>query len=87
MSHNTLAVKRVQQQRGVKIDSLCSFCNRLDEDGEHLFFKCKEVRPAWCELNLEGIRCEQLAAVSARGEMKTILRLRGKEQLTIILIL
>ena len=56
MSHNTLAMKRVLEHRGVKTDTLCSICNRLDEDGEHLFFKCKEVKVAWCELNLEGVR-------------------------------
>jgi hypothetical protein len=87
MSHNTLAMERVPKRRGVKTDTLCSICNRLDEDGGHLFFKCKEVKVAWCELNLEGVRCNLMAAGSARQVMESILGLRGKEQLTVILLL
>jgi len=62
-------------------------CNRLDEDGAHLFFKCKEAKAAWRELNLERIRCALTEAGSARGVMETILKLKGKEQLTVILLL
>ena len=87
MSHNTLAVKRMLKRRGVKTDTLCSMCNRLDEDGAHLFFKCKEAKTAWRELNLERIRCALLEAGSARGVMETILRLQEEEQLTVILLL
>lgn len=39
MSHNTLSVKKVLQRRAVKIETVCSICNRLDDDGGHLFFK------------------------------------------------
>ena len=85
MSHNTL--KRVLKHRGVKTDTLCSFCNRLDEDGGHLFFKCKKVKVAWRELNLEGVRCNLMAAASAREVMESILSLRGQEQLTAIMLL
>lgn len=87
MSHNTLAIKRVLKHRGVKTDTICGMCNRLDEDGGHLFFKCKEVKVAWRELNLDGVRCSLMAANSARGVMESILGLRGKEQLTVIMFL
>jgi hypothetical protein len=60
-------------------------CNRLDEDGAHLFFKCKEAKIAWRELNLERIRCALTEAGSARRVMETILKLKGKEKLTVIL--
>lgn len=39
MSHNTLALKRNLKHRGVKTDTLCSICSRLDENGGHLFFQ------------------------------------------------
>ena len=87
MSHNTLPVKRMLSRRGVKTDTLCNMCNRLDKDGAHLFFKCKEAKTAWRELNLERIRCALTEAGSARGVMETILKLKGKEQLTVILLL
>jgi len=31
-------------RRGMRIDPKCPVCNRFDEDGGHLFFKCKTVR-------------------------------------------
>ena len=50
--------------------------------------KCKEVKVAWRKLNLEGVRCNNLmAAGSARQVIESILGLRGKEQLTVILLL
>lgn len=87
MSHNTLALKRLLKHRGVKTDTLCSVCNRLDEDTGHLFFKCKEVKIAWRDLNLEGVRCKLMASAAAREAMEIILSLRGKEQLTVIILL
>lgn len=53
LGHNTLAVRRNMQQRGMKIGTLCCMCGHLDEDGGHLFLKCKEVKAVWRELNLE----------------------------------
>ena len=29
----------------------------MDEDGGHLFCKCKFVKHIWRELNLEDVRC------------------------------
>ena len=50
--------------------------------------KCKEVKVAWRKLNLEGVRCNNLmAAGSARQVIESILGLRGKEQLIVILLL
>jgi len=45
------------------------------------------VKVAWCELNLEGVRCNLMAAGSERQVMESILGLRGKEQLIVILLL
>ena len=44
-------------------------CRRLDEDGGHLFLKCKEVKGIWRELNLEEARRDLAEASSARNVM------------------
>jgi hypothetical protein len=31
-------------------------CNRMNEDGAHLFFKCKEVKKVLRELGMESTR-------------------------------
>lgn len=49
-------VKRKQ----VELDTRCPICMRLDEDGGHLFLKCKLVKHLWRELQLEDVRLELL---------------------------
>lgn len=39
MCHNTLALKRILKRRGVKTDTLCTMCSRLDEDGGASIFQ------------------------------------------------
>jgi hypothetical protein len=43
MGHNSLALRVNLQRRGMKMDTWCVMCGRYDEDGAHLFFKCKHV--------------------------------------------
>ena len=43
MAHNTTAVRVELRRRGMEVDTKCVLCNRLNEDGSHLFFKCKYV--------------------------------------------
>ena len=62
-------------------------CSRLDEDGGHLLFKCKESKGAWRELNLKAIRCQLAAAVTALEVMEIIVKLQGKEQIVVIFLL
>jgi hypothetical protein len=57
---------------GVKIDTKCCICGRLDEDGGHLFLKCKGVKRIWRELNLEMVRTELVQADSARTMMERV---------------
>lgn len=56
LAHNSLSVRQNLVRRGVKSDTSCPFCNRLDEDCGHLFFKCKKIRACWQVLNLEDKR-------------------------------
>lgn len=87
LSHNTIAVRRVLQRRGMKIDTRCCVCGRLDEDGGHLFLKCKEVKKLWREMNLEDVRCRLIEAASAKEMIEMILTLKEKEQNTVITLL
>lgn len=41
----------------MELDTRCVMCRRISEDGGHLFFHCKYVKPVWLELNLEETRC------------------------------
>lgn len=56
MAHNSLALRVNLRRRGMELDTKCVMCNRLDEDGGHLFLKCKLVKQLWRELNLEDVR-------------------------------
>jgi hypothetical protein len=62
-------------------------CGRLDEDGGHLLFKCKEVKNVWQELDLEHARCRLAEAQSTREMMEMVLKMKGKEQLTVVMLL
>jgi hypothetical protein len=87
LSHNTLALRKSLQRKGMKIDTHCCMCGRFDEDGGHLFFKCKAVKEVWRALNLETIRCELAESVSARDMMEKVLKLDPKTQIMVVLLL
>jgi hypothetical protein len=40
----------------MEIDTICPMCNRLDEDGGHIFLHCKMVKQLWRNLELEEAR-------------------------------
>jgi hypothetical protein len=42
-THNSLAVNRNLERRGMEVDTGCIMCKRKIEDGGHLFFNCKWV--------------------------------------------
>uniref|UniRef100_A0A452ZUW8 Reverse transcriptase zinc-binding domain-containing protein n=1 Tax=Aegilops tauschii subsp. strangulata TaxID=200361 RepID=A0A452ZUW8_AEGTS len=57
VKHESLALLTNMHKRGLKVESTrCLFCGRADEDGAHLFIKCKAVKEGWRELALEGER-------------------------------
>uniref|UniRef100_A0ACD6A1I4 Uncharacterized protein n=1 Tax=Avena sativa TaxID=4498 RepID=A0ACD6A1I4_AVESA len=51
-AHNSLRLRMNTKRRGMVCDTKCVCCQRLDEDGAHLFLKCKEVKYVWRELKL-----------------------------------
>ena len=61
-ANNSLALKCNLKRRGMELDSSCFISQRYDEDGAHLFFKCKWARKLWRELGWESVR-EQLSTL------------------------
>jgi hypothetical protein len=45
--HNSHPLHMNLKRRGMVLDTRCVVCNRLDEDGAHLFFKCKPMVKVW----------------------------------------
>lgn len=56
VAHNSLPVRRNIARRGMKGETICPMCCRLDEDCGNLFFKCQGVKEVWRMLNLESAR-------------------------------
>lgn len=86
-THNSLAVNRNLERRGVEVDVSCIMCSRQIEDGGHLFFKCKCVKPLWRELLLENQRCVLAGMGSAKDIMEHALKLEEKVQMKVALLL
>jgi hypothetical protein len=66
LAHNSLPVRRNLARRGIKTDTLCPVCNRLDEDCSHIFFKFKYVKHCWRLLNMEEHRVMLLGCQSGK---------------------
>ena len=81
MAQNSLHLKMNIQTRGVKLDTRCPVCNRLDEDGGHCFLKCKFVRRCWLELRLESARQRLLLRPSTMEFAQELLLLKEDERL------
>ena len=75
LARNSLPLKMNIQRRGMKLDTRCPVCYRLDEDGGHCFLKCKFVRRCWLDLQLEPIRQSLLSKASAWDVLKEVLLL------------
>ncbi|XP_066334061.1 uncharacterized protein [Miscanthus floridulus] len=86
LARNSLALKLNLQRRGIKLDTRCPVCNRLDEDDGYCFLKCKFVKHCWSDLRLEHVRLELLAKRSARDVVQAVLQQKVDRLKTIILL-
>lgn len=69
VQHESLALRTNLIRRGMKLDDVkCLFCGRADEDGGHLFVKCKAVKVIWRGLDLEESR-QKLEKIGSAHEM------------------
>jgi hypothetical protein len=87
LAHNSLSLKRNLQRRGIDRDTRCVFCRRLDEDGAHLFLKCKEMIAVWKELGLEDIRQRMCSYQHAGAMLEEIMKLDKKKQISVCCLL
>ncbi|WVZ50515.1 hypothetical protein U9M48_001761 [Paspalum notatum var. saurae] len=79
LAHNSLPVKGNLARRGIKTDTLCPLCCRLDEDCGHLFLKCKLVKHSWRAMDLEHIRNELESCRSGKEAILRIMNLQKNE--------
>ncbi|GJN32061.1 hypothetical protein PR202_gb20534 [Eleusine coracana subsp. coracana] len=85
--HNIIAVRGNLWRRGVDINTNCVQCNRVHEDGGHLFLKCKHMREAWALLNLEQICQKLVEQTTAHDVVKVLLSLDRKVQIQSIILM
>ena len=71
----------------MSLDTACCMCGRFDEDGAHLFFKCKDVRQVWSHLQLDQTRVNLAQVLSARELVEAVLNMHQDEQRKVITFL
>jgi len=87
LAHNSLALRFNFERRGMKLDTWCVMCNRLGEDGCHLFFKCKYVRELWRCAVLENWREKLAVCGTAKEVARMILEIQDDNSLKILFLL
>ena len=79
LGHNTLAMRNTLTRCGMELYTRCVVCNKLGEDGGHLFYKCKYVKHLWQELNLEHVKLQLDERTSAKDMLQMIWELEEME--------
>jgi hypothetical protein len=75
------------ERRGILCDTLCVCCKRLDEDGAHLFLKCKEMRGLWKSIGMEEL-CDRMSTYeNAQALVQEILLLNDEKKVLILCLL
>ena len=80
LAHNSLPTRMNIKRKGIELDTRCPVCNRLDEDGGHIFLKCKFVKHVWQALDLEQTRMDLLACANAREVVSSVCLLPPKQR-------
>lgn len=75
------------ERRGVDLDTRCSVCGRLFEDGGHLFLGCKEVKKVWRATQLENVRQSLLVCQSAMEVLESIFSQAERTKLLVVALL
>lgn len=87
LAHNSLPTRMNIKRKHIQLDTLCPMCSRLDEDGRHLFLKCKLVKVVWREQNLEDVRLQLLACQDPHGMFEQIFTLPREKILRVAVLL
>ncbi|XP_073367670.1 uncharacterized protein [Aegilops tauschii subsp. strangulata] len=62
-------------------------CSRLDEDGGHIFLRCKAVRQVWRQLDLEEIRLQFLELPNAMAVVQAVCSLSDNTRSQVAVLL
>lgn len=85
IAHNSLAVRANLTRRGMVLeDTRCLLCQRSNEDGCHLFLKCKEVKEVWKELNMLDIRHNLIQSDGVHEVLDELWRINEPKRVEII---
>jgi hypothetical protein len=69
---------------GVDLDTSC---HRLNEDGGHIFLKCKMVRACWSSLGMGPIRERLLPCNSAHSKLEEMWKCEADVQLKALILM
>ncbi|CAM0913463.1 unnamed protein product [Alopecurus aequalis] len=74
-------------RKGIGLDTRCVLCHKMFEDGGHLFFHCKHVKPIWRGLQLEDVRLSLMQCHGPLKVLEKIHQLPEKNKLTVVALL
>jgi len=83
--HNSHPLRCNLARKGMRIDTICPVCERTNEDGGHLFFKCRLVERVWQALKLERERAALARLQSARDAIEAIWKEKEERRLLMII--
>lgn len=85
LRHESLALCANLKRRGMQLESMaCFVCGRGEEDGGHLFIKCKAVKEAWRQLGLEQERRQLETIGDVHAMLDSLWGLAEKKRVLII---
>jgi hypothetical protein len=82
LATNSLPLHMNQKRRCMDVHTRCPLCFRLNEDGGHVFLKCKLVKQIWRQLQMGETREKLCEASNAMILLETILNLEEEGKLT-----
>jgi hypothetical protein len=87
LAHNSLPLMMSIKRRGIECDTRCVCCQRLDEDGGHLFLKCKEMKELWEKLGMPEFYQQLCSFETAQDVIQQILLLDDEKRVLICCML
>jgi hypothetical protein len=87
LAHNSLPLQTNIERRGIECDILCVCCKHLDEDGAHLFLKCKEMKRLWNSIGMEDLHHRMSTHETAQAVVQEILLLNDEKKVLIFCML
>lgn len=87
LAHDSLPTRMNIKRKHVQLETLCPVCSRFDEDGGHIFLKCKFVKQVWRGMDLEVVRLNLLTLPSAKAVVEAICQLNSEVQVKVGVLL